>query len=142
MPTRLASFVAIVLAARLAFAPFATADEHPPATPIRESAAREAARAAESARGKMPGGLKWTGISLIAFSAWPIAHAIEGNCSPDDEFSCRDERAFAAAVGGVMAGTGALLLVIGHHKRDRGNSRLPEVTYTRGRAAVVQRITF
>ena len=136
---KVATFVAVVLAGRLASAPFAAADEPCSPSPIRAAAAKEAARIAVSTqRGPMPAGLKWTGIGLLAASTLPVAVAALGDCVPD-EFACRDKRAAAYVVGGLMAGTGALLLVIAHARRD---TPLPSVTVGRGRAAIVQRVTF
>jgi hypothetical protein len=141
MSARLAPLLALVLAGRLALAPFAAADDTVP-TPIRDAAARAATQAATAPRrGSIPGGLKWTGVGLLSGSLLPVVIAHFGDCV-SDEFSCRDQRTAAHVAGGVMAGTGALLLVIGHHKRPLRDSRLPAVTFTAGRAAVVQRITF
>ena len=88
-------------------------------------------------RGPLPAGLKWTGIGLLAASTVPVAAAALGDCVPD-EFACRDNGAAAYVVGG-LAGTGVLLLVIAHARRD---TPLPSVTVGNGRAAILQRVTF
>ena len=103
-------------------------------------AAREAVRLARAAprRGPMPGGLKWTGTGLLIGSGLPVLIATLGDCVPD-EFSCRDQRHAAYAVAGVMAGTGAALLVIAQAKRTPA---LPTLVLRDGRAMVQQRIAF
>jgi hypothetical protein len=133
-------FVASVLGARLALAPLAFADRPEPDTSsIREAAAREAARLAHtSARGPMPAGLKWTGIGLLAGATMPVFVARFGDCVPSD-FSCRDQRHAAYVVAGLMAGTGALLLVIANAKRSPA---WPSVSVQAGRASITQRVTF
>ncbi|MEO5821612.1 MAG: hypothetical protein ABIT71_14015 [Vicinamibacteraceae bacterium] len=127
-----------VIVARLVLAPWATAGDAVP-TPIRTTAERETARLARtSARGAMPAGLKWTGTGLLIGSGLPVFIVHFGDCIPDD-FSCRDQRHAAYAVAGVMAGTGALLLIIANAKRSPA---LPTVALNNGRLVVQQRITF
>jgi hypothetical protein len=140
MPScHLRRLVALVFAARLALAPLAFAGPEPDTAPLRAAAAREAAQLARtSARGPMPGGLKWTGIGLLAGAGLPVAIARLGDCIPDD-FSCRDQRHAAYAAAGIMAGTGALLLVIANAKRS---TAMPTVVLRDGRAVIQQRITF
>ncbi len=131
--------IAVVVAGRLALAPFASADQDPRDAPIGAAAAREAVRASQTAaRGPMRPGLKWTGIGLLTVSTLPVVFGNFDDCIPD-EFACRDERAAAYVATGVLAGTGALLLVIGAAKRSRA---LPSVTWHDGRAMIQQRVTF
>ena len=133
--------IALVIAGRLVLAPWAAARDAPPAGPIAAAAAREAARTdPQPARGPMPDGLKWTGVSLLAASLLPVTVAALGDCVPD-EFRCRDKRAAAYVAGGVMAGTGALLLAIGHARRD-APAPLPSVGLRPGRVSITQRVTF
>jgi hypothetical protein len=138
--------LAVILVARLVLAPWAGADE--PATrpgpiavtPLRDAAAREAARVGRAAppRGPMPGGLKWTGIGLLIGSGLPVFVAKFGDCL-SGEFSCRDQRHAAYAVAGVMAGTGVALLIIADARRAPA---LPTLVLRDGRAIVQQRIAF
>jgi len=132
--------VAAVFAGRLALAPFAFAeDPQPEAAPLRAAAAREALRlSAPARRGPLPAGLKWTGLGLLMGSGFPVFVVKFGDCIPDD-FSCRDQRHAAYALAGVMAATGAGLLVIGHAKRSPA---MPTIVLRDGRAVVQQRITF
>ena len=137
--------LAAILVARLVLAPWAGADE-PAArpgpiavTPLRDAAAREAARVGRAApRGPMPAGLKWTGIGLLIGSGLPVFVAKFGDCL-SGEFSCRDQRHAAYAVAGVMAGTGAALLIIADARRAPA---LPTLVLRDGRAIVQQRIAF
>jgi hypothetical protein len=138
--------VAAILVVRLVLAPSAGAEE--PATrpgpiaaaPLRDAAEREAARVGRAAPrpGPMPGGLKWTGIGLLIGSGLPVFAAKFGDCL-SGEFSCRDQRHAAYAVAGVMAGTGAALLLVAHAKRPPA---LPALVLRDGRAVVQQRFTF
>ena len=138
LPSRLAQFVVLALAGQLALAPFAAAEDAVPAAPIRAGAIREAAKlATTSRRGPMPAGLKWTGVGLLSASLLPVTAVTFGDCISDDR-SCRDTRAAAYVVGGVMAGSGALLLIIGHAKR----TNLPSLSLDSERAMLQQRITF
>ncbi len=131
--------IAVIVVARLVFAPWAAAEEPMSRPGPIAAAAAEAARAAEPAkRGPMPRGLKWTGISLLLFSTLPISMAQIGDCA-GNESRCREDRNGAYVAGGVYAGTGVLLLVIGAAKRSR---TLPSVTWHDGRAMIQQRITF
>jgi hypothetical protein len=132
--------VAVVFAGRLALAPFAFAEDPTPETaPLRAAAAREASRLSQPARrGPMPGGLKWTGLGLLMGSGLPVLIAKFGDCVPSD-FSCRDQRHAAYAVAGVLAGTGAALLVIAHAKRSPA---LPTIVVRDGRVVLQQRIAF
>jgi hypothetical protein len=142
MSSRLVAPLALVLAGRLAIAPFAAAEDAAPAGPIRAAATHEAARLAEaSRRGAMPNGLKWTGIGMLTVVPLPLTILALTDCAPDDRV-CGNARKTAKVTAGVLAGTGTLLLVIGHHKRPPRYALLPEVTVGEGRAAVVQRITF
>jgi hypothetical protein len=132
--------IAAVVVARLVVAPWAGAEEPSPRSgAIAASAAREALRAAGPARrGPMPAGLKWTGIGLLIGAGLPVSLARFADCIPDD-FSCRDQRHAAYAAAGVMAGTGALLLVIAHARRSPA---MPAIVLRDGRAVIEQRITF
>lgn len=138
MSRSLAPFLGVVLVCRLVLAPSAGADDSAP-TPIRDTAARETARLAPAAsRGPMPAGLKWTGTGLLIGSGLPVFIARFADCI-SDEFSCRDQRHAAYAVAGVMAGTGALLLVVANAKRS---PPLPTVSLGDGRLIVQQRVSF
>jgi hypothetical protein len=132
--------IAVVIAGRLALAPFASADQPLSSDgPIHAAATRAAAALARpAARGPMSRGLKWTGIGLLAASTLPVGLGNFGDCVPN-EFSCRDQRAAAYVATGVLAGTGALLLVIGAAKRSRA---LPSVVWHDGRAVIQHRVTF
>jgi hypothetical protein len=132
-------WIAVVLAGRLALAPFAFADQSATEAPIRAAATREAIRVSSTTRrGPMAAGLKWTGIGLLIGSGLPVVLGHFGDCV-SDEFSCRDQRHAAYAVAGVMAGAGAGLLAIAHAKRSPA---LPTLVLGDGRAMVQQRITF
>ena len=115
-------------------------DEPEPAEPsIRASAEREAARMAPTGkRGPMSNALKWTGIGLLAGAPLPTAIAHFGDCLPDGP-RCDHQRRQAYVATGLLAGTGALLLVIGEAKRPPA---LPSLTFGDGRAAIIQRVTF
>jgi hypothetical protein len=135
--------IAGIIVARLVLAPWAAAEgpspRDPAPTTIRETAARETTRLAQDARrGPMPAGLKWTGTGLLIGSGFPVFIAKFADCT-SGEFSCRDQRHAAYAVAGVMAGTGALLLVIANAKRS---TLWPSVSVQDGRASITQRITF
>ncbi len=138
MTPRLIRAVAIVFLGRLALAPFATADDVG-APSIRAAAGREAIRLSQPLpAGPMPAGLKWTGIGLLIGSGLPVFAASIGDCL-DSERHCRNQRHAAYAVGGVMAGTGAVLLGIANAKRSPA---LPAIVLRDGRAMLQQRITF
>jgi hypothetical protein len=131
--------IAGVIAVRLVLAPWAGADDSPARPgPIAAAASREAARPAPGPRGALPGGLKWTGISLLAVGGAILPVARYGDCTPSD-FACRDQRAAGYVAGGLLAGTGALLLVIAHHKRSPA---IPSLVIDGQRAVVQQRIRF
>jgi hypothetical protein len=132
--------IAVVVAGRLALAPFASADQDPARdAPIGAAASREAVRLSQTAtRGPMRPGLKWTGIGLLTISPLPVVLGNFDECVPS-VFACRDQRAAAYVATGVLAGTGALLLVIGAAKRS---GALPNVTWHDGRAMIQQRLTF
>lgn len=119
----------------------AAQDEPEPAEPpIQAAAEREAARLASiGGRGPMPNGLKWTGLGLLMGSGMPVLVAKFGDCINPEGRTCRNQRRVAYATAGAMAGTGALLLVIGEAKRD---APLPSLVFSDGRAAIVQRVTF
>ena len=86
----------------------------------------------------MPNGLKWTGLGLLMGSGMPVLVATFGDCIREGR-TCRNQRRVAYAAAGAMAGTGALLLVIGAAKRGAGALSL---AFGDGRAAIVQRVTF
>ena len=114
-------------------------DEPEPAEPIRAAAEREAVRlSSTSKRGPMSNALKWTAIGLLAGAPLPVAVAHFGDCIPDGP-ACDHQRRQAYAAAGLLAGTGALLLVIGEAKRPPA---LPSLTFGDGRTAIVQRVTF
>jgi hypothetical protein len=115
-------------------------DEPQPAEPpIHAAAGREAARLASTAgRPPMSNALKWTGIGLLAGSPLPIAIVRFSDCVPQGP-ACGHHRRQANAAAGLLAGTGALLLVIGEAKRGPA---LPSVSIEDGRATIVQRVTF
>ena len=122
-------------------APAAAPPEQPEATepPIHAAAEWEATRLASTAeRPPMSNALKWTGIGLLAGSALPIAVARFGDCVPEGP-ACRHQRRQGDAAAGLLAGTGALLLVIGEARRD---APVPSLVFSDGRAAIVQRVTF
>ena len=138
MTPRLVPIVAIVFLGRLVLAPFAGADDAG-ATSIRAAASREAIRLSQPLpAGPMPAGLKWTGIGLVIGSGLPVLAANFGDCLYSERH-CRNQRHVAYAVGGVMAGTGAALLLIANAKRSPA---LPTIVLNDGRAMVQQRITF
>ena len=114
-------------------------EPEPAERPIQASAERDAARLGSTTdRGPMPPGLKWTGIGLLAGSTLPLAIAKFGDCIPEGP-ACGHRRRQAYATAGLMAGTGALLLVIGEAKRVPA---LPSLTFGGGGVAIVQRVTF
>jgi hypothetical protein len=129
-----------LVVAQLGSAGVAAAGE-PARAPIAGTAAREAARAAVRDRGPMRGGLKWTGLGLIAggTSLAVVGAANTGEGCHDPDFSCRDLRRAAFAGAGVVAGTGVLLLAIGHARRAQD---LPSLSVAPGRASIQQRIRF
>jgi hypothetical protein len=86
----------------------------------------------------MSNAMKWTGIGLLAGSPLPIAVARFGDCVPQGPAGGHQRRMSYVAAG-MLAGTGALLLVIGEVKRA---AELPSVSMEDGRAAIVQRVTF
>ena len=107
--------------------------------PIHAAAEREAARAVSTAdRGPMSPGLKWTGIGLLAGSAVPFAVARWGDCNPEGP-ACGHRRRQRYAAAGLLAGTGAVLLVAADAKRE---APLPSLVFGDGRAAILQRVTF
>jgi hypothetical protein len=118
--------------------PTGTTGRSEPEPSIRAAAEREATRSSSAGRGPMPGGLKWTGIGLLAGSPLPIAITQFSDCIPEGP-ACAHERRRARVAAGLLAGTGGLLLVIGEAKRG---SALPSVSLEDGRAAIVQRVTF
>jgi hypothetical protein len=128
---------------RRVLAPCAAADPQTSETgPIAASAARQAAAvppAPPPARGPMPTGLKWTGLGMLMGSTAPIALAKLGDCIPERPACDRDRRALYIA-SGIIAGTGASLLAIGHAKR--GPSPIVTLDVGGGRATLVQRIAF
>ena len=129
----------VVIVARLVLAPLAVAEEPVRPGPIAAAAALEAVRVeAPARRGRMPNGLKWTGLGLLMGSGLPVLVATFGDCIHEGR-TCRNQRRVAYATAGAMAGTGALLLVIGDAKRD---APLPSLAFSDGRAAIVQRVTF
>jgi hypothetical protein len=114
------TLLAIVILVRLATAPFARADEpvsHVPS--LAEAAAREAQAAimaAPAPRRPMNRGMLWTGVGMLGMSA-PIAlTGAIGDCLAPEEV-CRDRRHAAYVAAGVLAGSGAALLTIGHVQR-------------------------
>ena len=114
-------------------------ETEPTEAPIHAAAGREAARLASAAtRAPMSNALKWTGIGLVAGSALPIAVARFSDCIPDGP-ACRHQRRQSNVAAGMLAGTGALLLVIGEAKRGPA---LPSVSIEDGRATIVLRVTF
>jgi hypothetical protein len=131
-----------VIVVRLVLAPWAVAQEPGPSPgPIAAAAAREAARdepAEPAGRGPMSNALKWTGIGLLAASPMPIAITRFGDCIPQGP-ACGHRRRQANVAAGLLAGTGALLLVIGEAKRGPAP---PSVSIEGGRALIVQRVTF
>jgi hypothetical protein len=129
-----------LVVAQLVSAGVAAAGE-PPRAPIAESAAREVARAAVGDRGPIRGGLKWTGVGLIAggTALAVVGAANTGDGCHDPDFSCRDLRRAAFAGAAVVAGTGVLLLAIGHARRAPD---LPSLSVAPGRASIQQRIRF
>jgi len=128
-------WIAVVLAGRLALAPFAFADQAASETPIRAAAAREAARvAAPDPRGEMPKGLKWTGIGLMLAGGLTLFTTAIGNCGTN----C-GPRSIGYVVGGTEFAVGSLLIGLAEtHRRPAS----PSLVLHDGRAVLQQRITF
>jgi hypothetical protein len=108
---------------------------------LREAAVRHGALAGQQTeRPGMPGGLKWTGIGLLAAGAGTmlIGASIDDDCN-DPDFSCSDLRAGFYVLGGILAGTGATLLAIGNAKRRPVS---PSLVVRRGRLILQQQVSF
>jgi hypothetical protein len=136
MRRRLTAVVLVVLIGRLfLLAPMAEGHE----TPIADTAAREATRAASApARGPMRPGLLWTGVGLIIGSGIPFVLTALDGCR-SSERTCRTVRRVGYGMGAAMAGTGVLLIGIAHAKRGAAG---PSVIFDGDRAIVQQRFTF
>jgi hypothetical protein len=116
---------------------------------LRESAAAAAREASlvQPTRGPMSPALKWTGITLLAGGAGLIVGGIaKDNGCVDEEFAgipivdqdCKDQAKAFQILGGLVAGTGAGLLLIGALKRESA----PSITFNGRGVQVSQRITF
>lgn len=113
------AIVAAVVLSLLAAGP-ASAQSKP--VSIREAATAALARQSQASTPSRPGmspALKWTGIGLLIGGGVTLATGVlvddacidEGDHGP--EF-CNDLQTAWVASGGVLAGTGAALLLIGH----------------------------
>jgi hypothetical protein len=106
--------IAVVVAGRLALAPWALAQEAPAAGPIAAAAAREAARVEpQPARGLMPTGLKWTGIGLVLHGA-ALGTAGLIFCAAD---ACGRNPEVGFGIAGVSLLAGAVVLHVADRKR-------------------------
>ncbi len=100
----------------------------PPDAPVTEDASREAAKLAadqsspRSATTRIPPGYKWTGIVLLAAGGLTILSGIvAGDNTCSQGFSDLDCGAFKAGwigAGVAEAAAGAIVLGIGHKKRE------------------------
>jgi len=148
--------LSLVLAALLSGAPSVAAaagQAAPPpvrsATPIADAAVRAAVQASET-RTEMPPGLKWTGFGLIVGGGSLIAlgaviddthcfgeeHLIDNDVFDND---CENARTASYLAGGIMAGVGVGLLIMGHASRRPVS---PTVTMQHGRMLIQQRVRF
>jgi len=121
----------------------------PSATPIADAAARAAVQASAT-RTEMPPGLKWTGFGLIVGGGSLIAlgaviddthcfgeeHLIDNDVFDND---CENARTASYLAGGIMAGVGVGLLIMGHASRRPVS---PTVTMQHGRMLIQQRVRF
>jgi hypothetical protein len=115
----------------------------PPATPIADAGARAArTMGVEPERRGMPAGLKWTGIGLLIGGGATVgigAALRDEDCYDLDYYSCDDLRQGFYVFGGILAGTGAVLLAIGAAKSGPPRT---SIGMTRGRFVLQHRIAF
>ena len=99
---------------------------------LREAARLEVARQAQAAPAAAPSGgmspaLKWTGIGLLIGGGVTLATGVlvDDACLENTGYSanyCNDAQTAWVVSGAAMAGTGAVLLLIGQHKRSSSPS--------------------
>ena len=120
-------------------------------TPLADAAVRAAVQASET-RTEMPPGLKWTGFGLIVGGGSLIAlgaviddtHCFdygEDDFLDNDVFDddCETAQKASYLAGGIMAGVGVGLLIMGHASRRPVS---PTVTMRHGRVMIQQRVRF
>jgi len=99
---------------------------------LREAARLEVARQAQAAPAAAPSpgmspALKWTGIGLLIGGGVTLATGVlvDDACLENTDYTpnyCNDAQTAWVASGAAIAGTGAVLLLIGQHKRSSSPS--------------------
>jgi len=114
----------------------------PVATPIADAGAQAAADVPLiSERRGMPGGLKWTGVGLLAGGGATVAigAAINDEDCYSYDYTCDELRQGFFVLGGILAGTGVTLLAVGAAKSGPVRTSM---AFEKGRVILRQRVSF